>query len=580
MDLKLNIMQKIQLIIGLWSLLIATPIFAQNVGINADGSTPDASAMLDIKSTTKGLLIPRMTSAQRTAIAAPAMGLLVYDTTLNLYYSYNGTAWVAFAQSDNAWSFTGNSGTVAATNFLGTTDAIDLVFRTNNTERMRVLSTGNVGIGITPNARLDITGTNAGTTSLLLRSGNIGTGIASNQITFGYNNAASYMHAIKSRHQSGGDAQNAIDFYVWDQGTDAVGTVGTKHVMSIDGNGTGMVGIGTTAPTDKLHVVGNIRVDAGRIPVYNTGGSVFIGQDAGLNDDLSNNFNTFVGYFTGKAITTGNDNTAYGAGALESNTTGAYNTAIGRLAGLNNLTGSNNTLLGGAAGYNSTGSGNVFVGREAGFGQTGSNLLFIDNSNTSSPLIYGEFDNNLLRVNGTLNINNAYSLPTADGTANYVLQTNGTGIASWVNPTSLSITEADPQVASTTTNYIPKWNGTSLVDGLVFDNGTSVGVGTATPNSTIQVNGSVAVAVITTAASLTLDATHYLVVYTGGAGNTFTLPVANTATGRIYVIVNHGTDVLTTSSYTRGNAFTDNSVAINTAVQLISDGTVWRRIEQ
>ena len=56
---------------------------AQSVSVNTDGSLPNASAILDIKSTTKGLLAPRMTSLQRTAIVSPANGLLVFDITTN-----------------------------------------------------------------------------------------------------------------------------------------------------------------------------------------------------------------------------------------------------------------------------------------------------------------------------------------------------------------------------------------------------------------------------------------------------------------------------------------------------------------
>jgi hypothetical protein len=61
------------------------------VAINSDGTTVDSKAMLDVKSTTKGVLIPRMSRTQRTAIASPTMGLIVYDTdSLSLYYYHNG----------------------------------------------------------------------------------------------------------------------------------------------------------------------------------------------------------------------------------------------------------------------------------------------------------------------------------------------------------------------------------------------------------------------------------------------------------------------------------------------------------
>jgi hypothetical protein len=75
----------------LWAftLLAISPVFSQSVGINGDGSTADASAMLDVKSTTKGFLAPRMTAGQRTAISSPATGLIVYQTdgTPGFYYN-------------------------------------------------------------------------------------------------------------------------------------------------------------------------------------------------------------------------------------------------------------------------------------------------------------------------------------------------------------------------------------------------------------------------------------------------------------------------------------------------------------
>lgn len=69
-------------------------LFAQqNVGIGT--TTPDNSALLDLTSTSKGILAPRMSTAQRTAIVAPATGLLVYDTSLQQFWYFNGTIWVA-----------------------------------------------------------------------------------------------------------------------------------------------------------------------------------------------------------------------------------------------------------------------------------------------------------------------------------------------------------------------------------------------------------------------------------------------------------------------------------------------------
>jgi hypothetical protein len=75
------------------ALLLSQTLWCQSVGINNDGSIPNGSAMLDIKSTTKGLLIPRMTSAQRGAIASPAAGLQVFDINTGTFWFFNGSSW-------------------------------------------------------------------------------------------------------------------------------------------------------------------------------------------------------------------------------------------------------------------------------------------------------------------------------------------------------------------------------------------------------------------------------------------------------------------------------------------------------
>ena len=87
-------MKKISLFIAL-ILLFSRPIFAQ-VGINNDNSAPNSSAMLQIKSTNKGLLPPRMTGAQRDAIVAPAAGLIIWCSNCGVsgeLQVYSGIVW-------------------------------------------------------------------------------------------------------------------------------------------------------------------------------------------------------------------------------------------------------------------------------------------------------------------------------------------------------------------------------------------------------------------------------------------------------------------------------------------------------
>ena len=95
-------------------------VFAQ-VSINTDNTPPANSAMLDIQSTTKGMLVPRMTAAQRNAIAGPANGLMVYQTDgVAGFYYYNGSTWIALAAT-------------AGTHYIGELFGGGIVFWVDNT---------------------------------------------------------------------------------------------------------------------------------------------------------------------------------------------------------------------------------------------------------------------------------------------------------------------------------------------------------------------------------------------------------------------------------------------------------------
>ncbi|MBW7935882.1 MAG: hypothetical protein H3C71_01630 [Flavobacteriales bacterium] len=134
-------------------LTLALQYTAQNVGINATGSAPNTAAGLDVDYTDKGMLIPRVSIANINSIAPITGGsptsLLVYNTngTTGLGYHYwDGSKWVRIFDSNNGkfWSLAGNAGTVPGTDYIGTSDAQHLVFKTTNVERVRILSGGNV----------------------------------------------------------------------------------------------------------------------------------------------------------------------------------------------------------------------------------------------------------------------------------------------------------------------------------------------------------------------------------------------------------------------------------------------------
>ncbi len=151
--------------------------------------------------------------------------------------------------------------------------------------------------------------------------------------------------------------------------------------------------------------------------VMNTTGdnNAFFGFEAGKNANA--NRNAFFGFQSG-FNSTGGGNSFFGSGAGNQNTTGAGNAFFGDSAGLNNTSGSSNTFLGNSAGLNSQGDGNIFIGVLSGNNFNGnnnvaigtlagppsgqgnaSNRLFINNQQSTNPLIYGEFDNDLITIN-------------------------------------------------------------------------------------------------------------------------------------------------------------------------------------
>lgn len=99
---------KLNSLLGVCLLLFGHSLFAQDgVSINATGADPHASAILDLGSTTKGLLMPRLTSAQRTAIASPAPGLMIFNTDRKCPEWYTGTSWQSATPAGTIEAFGG-----------------------------------------------------------------------------------------------------------------------------------------------------------------------------------------------------------------------------------------------------------------------------------------------------------------------------------------------------------------------------------------------------------------------------------------------------------------------------------------
>jgi len=340
-------------------------------------------AELDVVSANNGLLIPRVSlinATDNTTIQTLTVSELVYHTgsvglVLPGYYYWDGSQWVRLqtGASSNDWTLLGNSGTNASTNFLGTTDNVDLVFRRN------IIVSGRLGFN-----------------NSIFGRGSFATGTGNANTVFGANSLIA---------NTSGTTNAVLGFYNMLSNTTGSSNVAIGYsVLNSNTTGRDNVSIGTYS------------------------------SDA----NTSGRFNVAVGYNSLTDNSTGNDNVAVGNNSLASMGSFSNNVSVGAFAG-QNLAGNNNTAVGAyALRSGPSGSGNVAIGYYAGFYETGSDKLYIDNTDTSNPLIYGEFDNNILRTNGTLQVNipgsGGYAFPIADGANGQVLTTNGTGAVSWQTP--------------------------------------------------------------------------------------------------------------------------------------------------
>jgi len=224
-------MEKLKLILAI--LLISAGAFAQNVGINADGSAPDASAILDVSSTTSGFLAPRMTAAQRAAISSPATGLMVYQTDAPAgYYYYNGSVWTLIGNASDSTQWT--------------TSGSDIYY-----------SSGNVGVGaISPGHKLTVQDVGTSNTAAfgIDITGDATFTWASSAIAPGLtagHNLISLIGQDESEYNAG-----YIGFNFLENGSSSnFLTFGLHtHDNLLNLTGAGNVGIGTTTPASKIHV--------------------------------------------------------------------------------------------------------------------------------------------------------------------------------------------------------------------------------------------------------------------------------------------------------------------------------------
>lgn len=285
---------------------------------------------------------------------------------------------------------------------------------------------GNVGIGITaPTAKLDVNGG-----SIQVRNGNTGGGFSNSQVLLAYSGTDSYRHTINSRHDSGSQTGNAIDFLLWDFGTDAAGTVGTKRVMTLQGNGN--VGIGTTAPNSMLHVVksDNGTDEIAKFFANNLTQGIGINYNSILAVGSNTNQNiSIVPKGTGDLIiNSGRTGIAYtpttGTASLMVN----GSAAIGSGTYLNATAPTNGFLVEGSVGIANTSPSALLTLGTAG---TTAGTLSMAGSTSGTITIQPQ------AAAGTYNFN----LPTTAGTSGYVLTSAGGGASpmTWTDPSGLGV---------------------------------------------------------------------------------------------------------------------------------------------
>lgn len=258
------------------------------------------------------------------------------------------------------------------------------------------------------------------------------------------------------------------------------------------------VGIGTNVLQFNTRFSGSTAIGYQAMSYYdNTGNNSYSGNTAlgyqalkGYSESTTviHYGNTAIGSDVLSNIIGGDSNTALGSNALKLNTDGSYNCAVGASALQSNQTGNYNTVMGIFSGNNATGSGNIFIGAFSGFHETGNNRLYIENSSADADnaLIYGEFDNNILRVNGQLQIHNisgtGFAFPTADGNSNQIIQTDGNGQLSWIDvPVSANgsidkHSDVDTSTATPTNGQVLKWDGNNWTP--ANDSNTTYSAGT------------------------------------------------------------------------------------------------------
>ena len=356
-----SIMKKIYLLVFIY--VSFQPLLAQ-VGVN----TTDPKAQLDIKassetspSNTDGILIPRVNAFPATSPTAAQQAMMIYLTTAvgaNLpgfyYWNFATLDWISIGNNNSTgWNINGNAGTNSATNFIGTTDSQDVVFKRNNV-RAGLLGPNNTALGVST--------LNSLTTGVLNTAiGNLA--LFSN--TSGFFNTATGQGALASNSTANFNTANGVSSL-------ALNTTGSNNTAigfeSLSSNTFGVQNTANGALALQKNTTGSVNTANGFSALQNntTGFRNTANGSFSLASNTTGRENTANGHLTLFSNTTGNGNIANGYSSLFSNTTGSSNLANGNFTLQFNTTGNSNTANGvSSLASNTTGNSNTANGHES-----------------------------------------------------------------------------------------------------------------------------------------------------------------------------------------------------------------------
>ena len=390
--------------------------FAQ-IGIN--NPLPDPSAALDITSTDKGLLIPRV--ANTMSVSNPANGLIVFNMEDNHFHYFNGSTWLQLV-SDRGFLSDADADTKILVESMPDEDVIRLELA--GTEKFTFVSdaVGRSRINF-PENQDNIAIGDEGMKSNVGGDGNVVVGMQSFGDNISGNDNSAYGYLALQKNTTGSN-NVAIGRGAMRENTTGGANVVVGAGALNNNNGFENTAIGTAAMSNSISASRNVAVGNAAMRGNTTGNNnVSIGF-ASMLSSTTGGSNIAIGTNSLRESDNGNNNVAIGINAMQFNQSGGNNTALGINALMNNGGGNKNVAIGSSALLNLTdGTGNVAIGVSAGQNATGSNQLYINNDGGTGEdiLIYGDFTQDIVIVNDRL----AVGMPLADFNLLHTLSLQG-----------------------------------------------------------------------------------------------------------------------------------------------------------